>query len=453
MGIRSALAIAAGKLTHLVLHGALRRDASQLPGRVALAIDPLALEHLRSKASKGSIVICGTNGKTTTTNLVAAAIEASGQSVLCNRTGANMLAGAVSALLVGGKADWAVIEADELSTKQIIPQLRPTYLVLLNLFRDQLDRAGEIDHVQDTIALALEASPETTLLACGDDPLSWSVALRARSAGTQVLAFGVDGDLGTQADRVPEARFCQACGRELVYEHRNYAQLGAYSCPACGFGRPEPDFAALNTHVDATQTSLQVARSPIARSPIARLHLGTGGAYTAYNLVAIAATASLAGVSERDLQRALDGFHPHNGRQEHFTIGGRTVMLNLAKNPTGLNQNISLMLMDRQPKAVLVVVNDNPNDGRDVSWIWDVDFERLAGRADVLATMAGGLRMGDVRVRLKYAGIPSAAARSMDEAVSLLSVLPKECVLYVLANYSALAPARSELERMAREHA
>ena len=174
--LRSHLAAVCGRLTQLLLHDVLRRAGSQLPGRVALGLDPQVVAHLRKKLQRGSVVVCGTNGKTTTTNLVAAALEASGARVLCNRDGANMLPGVASALLPGHAADWAVIEADELSTIHILPQLQPTYLVLLNLFRDQLDRAGEIDHVQDVIVAALAASPQTILLVCGGDPLCMGVA-------------------------------------------------------------------------------------------------------------------------------------------------------------------------------------------------------------------------------------------------------------------------------------
>ena len=210
--------------------------------RVALALDPNAIAHLRAKASRGSVVVCGTNGKTTTTNVIASAIEAQGMGVLCNRDGANMAAGVVSSLLARGTADWAVLEADELSTANILPQLQPTYLVLLNLFRDQLDRAGELDHVQDVIVAALAASPNTQLIVCGDDPLSWAVATRAQRAGTRVLSFGIGERLDLPQDRVPEARFCLECGAELVYDYRVFAQLGKFCCPACGTSaRPKRD--------------------------------------------------------------------------------------------------------------------------------------------------------------------------------------------------------------------
>ncbi len=446
MEIRSAAATSAGRLVHWGLRNVLHRNASQLPGHVALAIDPELIEHLRAKAVHGSIVICGTNGKTTTTNVLACALEAAGQCVLCNRAGANMAAGVASALLPGTVADWAVIEADELSTIHILPQLRPTYLVLLNLFRDQLDRAGEIDHVQDTIVAALEASPNTTLLVCGDDPLSMGVAVRARNVGTRVLAFGIDEDLGLPPDRVPEARFCQVCGAELTYEYHSYAQLGNFACPNCDFDRPALDFTATSVKVNQEGVSFDFAGvgSPGQHG----VHAGFGGVYMVYNLLAAAAAASLAGVDGESFQTALDNYDPDNGRLQRFVVDGREVVLNLAKNPTGFNQNITLLLTDERPKAVYVVVNDNYNDGKDISWIWDVDFERLAGSGGPVRVLAGGHRANDVQVRFKYVGIEAPLAEDVADALDALSDVPDDCVLYVLTNYSALWPAKAELENL-----
>ena len=450
MGARSLVAATAGRAVRWLLHDVLRRNASQLPGRVALALDPQVVAHLRSKLRAGSVVVCGTNGKTTTTNIIASALEAQGFRVLCNRDGANMLPGVAAALLPGHTADWAVIEADELSCRHILPQLQPTYLVLLNLFRDQLDRAGEIEHVQDTIVAALSASPRTSLVVCGDDPLAMGVAVRARETGTQVLAFGIDEDLGLPPDRVPEGRFCQRCGAELSYTYHSYAQLGAFACPACDFARPVLDASATGVQALPVGVSFELSGPRVADS--AHVHAGFGGVYMVYNLLAAALVSGLAGVTAEVFQRALDAYDPGNGRLQHFVVDGREVVLNLAKNPTGLNQNITLLLADDRPKAVYVVVNDNGNDGRDISWIWDVDFERLAERPDVARMLAGGLRANDLQVRLKYAGIAASLAASVAEALAQVADLPATCPLYVLCNYSALWPAKAELERMGECH-
>jgi len=454
--LRSAGAVGAGRLVHLGLHDLLRRNASQLPGRVALAIDPNLIEHLRAKAVKGSIVVCGTNGKTTTTNVLAAALEEAGMQVLCNREGANMAAGVASALLPGSVADWAVIEADELSTVHILPQLRPTYLVLLNLFRDQLDRTGEIDHVQDVLVQALAQSLQTTLVVCGDDPLCMGVAVRARAAGTRVLAFGIGEDLGLEPDRVPEARFCQVCGAELAYDYRTYAQLGAFRCPACDFARPALDFVATGVQVEREGVSFEFGR--VGQGFTEHIHADFGGVYMVYNLLAAVAVARLAGVEADAFQHALDGYHPKNGRLQHFELAGREVVLNLAKNPTGFNQNISLLLADDHPKAAFFVINDDYNDGRDISWIWDVDFERLAGRDDITCIMVGGHRANDLQVRLKYAGIQARIAHDVSEALAQLEdpatagSSDGSPSLYVLTNYSALLPAKEELESLGEQH-
>ncbi len=443
MSLSTAIAVGAGRLTHWGLHGVLRRNASQLPGRVALALDRNLIADLSHKLGRGAIVVCGTNGKTTTNNVLAAAIESCHQRVLCNRAGANMAAGVASALLPGSSADWAVIEADELSTVHILPGLRPKYMVLLNLFRDQLDRAGEIDHVQDTIAAALASSPNTVLVANSDDPLCMGVALRARKSGTRVLTFGIGEDLGLPADRVPEARFCQACGAELEYEYRAYAQMGKFSCPKCDFCRPQLDFCATGVRVTREGVEFDVVHDG-KRSHISA---GFGGVYMVYNLLAAFAAASLAGVGAGSFQGAIDDYNPRNGRLQHFVVDGREVILNLAKNPTGFNQNLSLLLADERPKALYFAINDNFNDGKDISWIWDVDFERLAGQAELTA-ICGGTRAGDVQVRMKYAGIEADVAPLVEGALAQAASLPKDRPLYVLTNYSALWPAKATLERV-----
>lgn len=445
MGPRASVACGLGRLTSWGLRCVLHRSASQMPGRVALAIDPGLTSELSAKVREGSIVVCGTNGKTTTNNVLANAIGAAGKSVLCNRAGANMAAGVCAAMLPGSGADWAVMEADELSTIHVLPALKPRYLVLLNLFRDQLDRAGEIDHVQETIAEALASSPETTLVVCGDDPLSVGVAYRAKARGTRLISFGIGEDLHLPADRVPEARFCQVCGAELEYSYRHYAQLGDFSCPNGDFARPELDYVATGVKVGREGVEFDVAGAGIEGK--AHVKASFGGVYMVYNLLAAFVGAHLAGADAASFQRALDGYDPENGRLQHFRVDGREVVLNLAKNPTGFNQNISLMQADDRPKAAFFVINDDYNDGKDISWIWDVDFERLSSEKG-LVVIAGGHRANDVQVRMKYAGITSDISDTVADALFRVSDLPKDRPLYVLTNYSALWPKKAELERM-----
>lgn len=443
MGMRTKLARGVGLAVSQGMR-LMRRGATTLPGRIALDVDPALIAGLAGKLRQGSIVVCGTNGKTTTNNILARAVQEGGSSVLCNWAGANMESGVATALLPGSSADWGVFENDELSTVRIVPSLRPRFLVLLNLFRDQLDRCGELDRVQDVIVSALEGSPETTLLYNGDDPLCEGVAMRARAAGVATRAFGIAENLHLGADRVVECGFCQSCGAPLRYAYRQYGQLGDYTCPNCDFSRPELDYYASDVTVGEDGVSF-VAHVP-GSAPVC-LEASWGGTYMVYNLLAAFAAAGEAGVGAEAFQRVLDTYHPENGRLQRFDVEGRKVTLNLAKNPTGFNQNMSLLLADPAPKAVYVIINDNYNDGKDVSWLWDVDFERMA-QASPRRVFVGGHRANDMQVRLKYAGLEAPIAQGVGEVLDAIGDLPADCRLYVLTNYSALWPAKAELERI-----
>lgn len=445
MGVRTAVARAAGLACSWGMRTVLHRSATTLPGRVALSIDRHAIANLSKKLRRGSIVVCGTNGKTTTNNVLAQAVEAAGMGVLCNRAGANMESGVATALLPGNGADWGILENDELSTVRIVPELKPRYLVLLNLFRDQLDRCGEIDRVQGTIASALASSPDTVLLYDADDPLCEGVARSARAQGNPTLSFGIDEDLRLAGDRVTGGGFCQACGAPLVYRWHQYGQLGSYSCTACDFARSKLDFAATDVSVGDEGVSFTVTEASSGERT--RLVARWGGAYMVYNLLAAFAAARLTGADAASFQRVLDSYRPENGRLQRFDVRGRQVTLNLAKNPTGFNQNMSLLVQDTAPKVVYIVINDDYNDGKDVSWLWDVDFERL-NEAGEVRVFAGGHRANDMQVRLKYAGISSRISERVADVLEQTRDLSEEWHVWVLTNYSALWTAKAELEGM-----
>lgn len=445
MGMRSGLAWGLGRACAWGMRSVLHRSATTLPGRVALAIDPTFIGSMADRPTEGSLVVCGTNGKTTTTNVIARALEASGATVLCNRAGANMESGVAAALLPAGDANWGVFENDELSTARILPLLKPRYLVLLNLFRDQLDRCGEIDRVQQTIVDALAASPDTVLVYNADDPLCQGIAEQVRARGGATLSFGIAEDLHLPVDRVTGGGFCQLCGAPLRYTYRQYGQLGEYACTACSFERGPLDFSACAVTVSDEGVAFTVS-SPLMERPV-QLRASMGGAYMVYNLLAVCAAAHLAGVEGSDLQKVLDDYKPENGRLQRFDVDGRLVTLNLAKNPTGFNQNMGLLMEDPAPKAVYIVINDDYNDGKDVSWLWDVDFERLNNAGEV-RVFAGGHRANDMQVRLKYADVEATIASDVAEVLAHTADLPASWHLWVLTNYSALWPAKAELERL-----
>ena len=447
MGARSRIARAAGRACSWAMKTVLRRGATTLPGRVALAVDPRFIGDEARKIQDGSIVVCGTNGKTTTTNILARAIEASGRSVLCNRAGANMESGVAAALLPLRSAQWGVFENDELSTVRIVPQLKPRYVVLLNLFRDQLDRCGELDRVQRTVADAVVSSPGTALLCDADDPLCKGVAEMVRSQGGDVVTFGIDEDLHLPLDRVTGGGFCQLCGEPLDYAWRHYGQLGNYRCTACSFARGDLDFYATEVSVGDEGVAFTVNAPDRGLARPVRLSAPWGGTYMVYNLLAAFAAAFMAGVSPEVFQGVLDTYRPENGRLQRFDVAGREVTLNLAKNPTGFNQNMALLMADTAPKAVYIVINDDYNDGKDVSWLWDVDFELLA-RTGQTRLFVGGHRANDMQVRLKYADLSSEIAEDVAQVVERTADLPPDWHLWVLTNYSALWPAKAQLEQM-----
>ena len=248
MGLRFIAARAVSGVSTWGLKNVFHRPAANFPGKMALYVDPQLIAHLRGKLERGSVCVVGTNGKTTVSNLLADVLETSGQRVVCNRTGANLDSGVSTALLHAGKADWGVFECDELWLAKILPQLRANYVVLLNLFRDQLDRCGEIDRIQDSIVKALGSSPETVLVYNADDPLCASIADRAGQLpgreGTRSIAFGVAKSMGLAQNTVSDATMCQRCSTMFEYDWRQYGQLGEWRCPNCGFARPVLDFAA-----------------------------------------------------------------------------------------------------------------------------------------------------------------------------------------------------------------
>ena len=446
MSLRFSLAKAAGAVSTWGLRHVAHRPAANLPGKIALAIDPALLDELRGKCTQGSVITVGTNGKTSTNNLLADAFEAAGCTIICNRTGANLAAGITSALLQQPAAQWGVFECDELWLAHVLPRLRSNYVLLLNLFRDQLDRCGEIDRIQTSIAGALAASPDTVLVYNADDPLCARIA---DEVPNRTVAYGLDESMGLAQNTVTDAQMCQKCDGMVRYHYRQYGQLGDYFCDQCDFARPTLDFAGRDIAIGPAGVTMEVCGPAGCES----VHTPQPTPYAAYNLVASYALCREAGIPTADFQRAQDAFNPRNGRLQRYRLGGRDVLLNLAKNPTGFNQNLKIVEADQGPKMVAFFINDQVADGHDISWIWDIDFEELAGQSDTVV-FAGGSRAHDLAVRLKYAGIEAAVIENIEDAFDRLGALtaagalPSDAAVYAIANYTALPPVHAALNAM-----
>lgn len=447
MSVRSSFATSAAGLTRWGLRSVLHRNGGVLPGTVAMKIDPELLGTLGRMLDK-SVVVTGTNGKTTTTNLIADAVAASGAITVCNRAGNNMEPGIVGALLEsygrikhqGDTARIGVFECDELYTARVLPKLKPRFFVLLNLFRDQLDRCGEIDHTQDVIVQALESSRFTTLIFNADDPLCAAIADRVPNPA---IPFGLTEATGTETTRISESRFCPKCGTPLDYAFVQYGQLGSYACPECGWSRPELARSVSRVALTPKGYSFDATGK---NEQVTHIDTSYNGLYMVYNVAAAFFAAQQLGARAEQFQHVLDAYVPAGGRMASWDVAGRKVVSNLAKNPVGFDRQIQQIKTAGGTLAAFFL-NDNDADGHDVSWIWDVDFERIADTPGLVA-FAGGTRAHDMQVRLKYAGIDAQIIGSIAPALAAVAQKNIDEPFYAVANYTAFPALVKELEKL-----
>lgn len=456
MRVRRLLAIWTAKLvsTGCKLAG---KQGVTLAGKIAMKIDPKILHDLAGQVREKIFVVCGTNGKTTTNNLLCSAIESEGKKLVCNHTGSNMLDGVAAAFVLAAKnngkldADYASIEIDEASTVRVFPHFKPDYMVLTNLFRDQLDRYGEIDITMKLLDRAMKMAPKMKVIVNGDDALS---AYLAMESGNEYVTYGIPDQVFEQKEtgEIREGRFCKRCGERLSYDFYHYSQLGSYHCPKCGFARPEADFAAeaidmthgLSFRIVHSEKSGADGKKPAPE--VTSLTVNYQGFYNVYNILAAYSAARTGGLQLANFEKVLRDFNPQNGRMEHFTIGNTEVVLNLAKNPAGFNQNIAAVMEDEKDKDIIIVINDNAQDGTDISWLWDVDFDRFAD-SKVRSITVSGIRCQDMRLRMKYVDIPCELEADVETAIR--KRIKDGCgSLYVLVNYTALFSTRAILAKM-----
>lgn len=416
-----------------------------LAGQIALKLDPNILTELTDQVREKIFIVCGTNGKTTTNNLLCSAIAAEKKKVICNHTGSNMLNGVVSAFVLSAglngriDADYACIEIDEASTVRILPHFKPDYMVLTNLFRDQLDRYGEIDITMNLLKKAMEMAPDMTVIVNADDALS---AYLAMDSGNKYVTYGISEQVFEEQslNEIREGRFCKKCGEKLNYHFYHYSQLGSYECPGCGFKRPDPKFDASNIYAGGS-LSFDVEERHIKAN--------YRGFYNIYNILAAYAAARTASLSLNNFNEVLYQFNPQNGRMEQFEIENTKIMLNLAKNPAGFNQNISAVMEDDTKKDIIILINDNDQDGIDISWLWDVDFDRFK-ESSVNSITVSGIRSQDMRLRLKYVDIPSIVEQDVEKGIRE-RIKNGAGNLYVLVNYTALYSTHNILKKMEGE--
>jgi lipid II isoglutaminyl synthase (glutamine-hydrolysing) len=445
MGVmRRTAAVWAGKATGALSRFSRLGGGTTLPGDVARAIDPDVLRKLSRDLKHGAIVITGTNGKTTTARLITWLLEGAGHSVVSNRAGANLIFGATAAALERAgangrlRADWGVFEIDEASLERAVEEIQPRAAIVLNLFRDQLDRYGELEAIAKRIEAALARLPDDSQAVMNaDDPRVAEIGLNLKR---KPLWFGLD-DPTVAMHELPhaaDARTCPKCGASLIFDAVYVGHDGVYRCPNGDFARPAPDLAA--THIELHGfDSVALGVSGV------RIELPLGGLYNAYNAIAAFAAGSALSFEPTFIANRFGTVQAAFGRQERLEAKGRKLNIVLSKNPAGFNETLRTAVDLAGGHWFLIGLNDRRADGTDVSWIWDVDFERLRGRARVV--VPAGNRANDLAVRLKYAGVEALPpepdpARAID---ALIAETPEGETAHLLCTYTAMLDLRAEL--------
>ncbi|MBP3924431.1 DUF1727 domain-containing protein [bacterium] len=395
--IRFYISLIISRLIYIAIKILNKSSGTSFIGMVVLKICPKFLTYCRKYVKNKVVAITGTNGKSTTSGLVAHMLEGANQSVVHNLKGANMLTGVANAfalsILPFKRFDYGVIESDEAYLTKLYDYLKSDYLIVTNLFRDQLDRYGELATTAGFIQNAIDKNPDATLILNADDPLVANFA----KGRDKIVFYGfnnVEYDYAYENSNSPTEVFNCICGKPLEYSKRFFAQEGHYYC-SCGFKRPICDYCA-DAKIYKNKIELTIEHNGIKYS----FNAGLVGLYNAYNVLGAIAFAFENGLNQEEIQKSLDSYKSIFGRTEKRTINGHNTIIQLIKNPTGASEVLKTVDLNSN---ILIAINDNYADGRDISWLWDSDFEQLKNAQKLVIT--SGIRANDMALRLKYAGI------------------------------------------------
>ena len=445
--IRIFFAVLVCKLSRALIR-LLGRGGTAFPGRMALKICPDVLGAL----SEGVriILITGTNGKTTSARMIEQAFIDQKRSYFSNKSGANLISGitaefAMNSSLTGHcRKEYAVIECDEAASKTVLKYLKPEVIVATNVFRDQLDRYGEITHTLNNIIEGISHSPESLLCLNADCSLIASIP---EHVPNPVVFFGINVPLDDGDSReLSDASHCIHCKTEYEYDYHTYGHLGGFRCPKCGYSRPLPQYAVTEISaldVDSSSVSMDLNGRDLF------LHINLPAVYNIYNAAGAAAALDAFGFQRAEIASALASFDCGFGRMEKFDLEGRPGRMMLVKNPAGCNQ-VMRYLAALPDKAMFVVcLNDNDADGTDISWIWDADFECLSTMGDRLdQVLVSGIRAEDMFLRLKYAGVPEERMTVLhDYNVLIDRMCRSEHRVFIMPTYTAMLDLRSLLQK------
>ncbi len=450
--LQTIVSVASCKLTRAVLRRT-GRGGTAIPGIVALKLS----KNVLSVPARGMkiIVVTGTNGKTTTCNMIAHAITSAGYPCLLNKSGANLLHGIASDLLCS--TDWqgrpkypyAVLECDEAALKQVVPLIRPRVIVVTNLFSDQVDRYGGVENTLKEIRTGVELSPKSTLVLNAEDPLSSSLAL---DTPNKVIRFGLEESVGVQGNiDLSDAGTCPKCGSAYEYDYHVYAHLGGFRCPKCGLKRRTPDVAVTSIdEKDAAGTTVHMrteAGSPDSR----RIRIALPAVYNIYNAAAAVAASIAVNIPLEDACGSLSTVKSSFGRLETFDLNGIRLQMILVKNPAGCNQAFSYVTGLSEDYTAVLCLNNRTGDGHDISWIASTDYEKLCSDPHLKKIYVAGNCAKELSERLKEAGAVSEDEERMeiitdyDEIVSRLKNEGRPA--FLLPNYTSMMELRQALSK------
>jgi UDP-N-acetylmuramyl tripeptide synthase len=434
LALEGAAVRAAGALSRFAGRG----GGTTLPGKLLWKLDPGAIERLARRLPEGSVLVSATNGKTTTSAMVAEILRPRLR-VVHNSSGANLVSGVASSLLRAHGAALGLFEVDEGALPEVARRVRPKALLLGNLFRDQLDRYGELELVAAHWREAVADLPDTLLVANGDDP---QIGELARVHGNAVV-FGVDDPRRARPalQHAADSKYCLRCGTPYEYAAAYVGHLGDYRCPNCGHARPALDVVAREIELNGLDGASFTLHAPTEEI---RVELVLPGLYNVYNALGAAALALALDVPLVEIKQGLERFSAAFGRFERIAIGDRRILMLLIKNPAGANEAVRTLVEGAPPKVAVIALNDAIADGRDVSWIWDVDFEPLIAGLDRL--VATGSRAAELALRFAYGGLPRDridVVPSLEAALDRgLALTPSGGELTLLPTYTAMLALR-----------
>lgn len=443
--IRTFIAVCASRLLRWALR-LLGRGGTSLPGMVALKLYGSILSVLADGVA--TIIVTGTNGKTTTSRMIEQTLIASGKSYFCNKSGANMLGGIVTEFCdnstLGGrcKHDWALIECDEAAFKTVSKYINARVVLVTNIFRDQLDRYGEVMHTIFSITEGIKNSKQAVVCLNADCSLTASIA---DSVDNKIIYYGVDKPIyEDKVKEVSDAPYCIKCKAKYEYTYRTFGHLGGFYCTGCGYKRHDCDVAVtdiISTDENASLVTLRIGSESF------KTRINLPGGYNIYNAAAAACAGYAAGFDSQTDVKALQSFECGFGRMELLPINDAKLRMILIKNPAGCNQVLNFLANTTEPSLFIAALNDNYADGTDISWIWDVDFEKVLKVDSLLRGIwVTGTRAEELAMRFKYAGFQTKKIRVIKDIGRLVDEISHQSgAVYMMPTYTAMLAIRKRI--------